>query len=97
VSHGEKGITLGLLSATLIAMAIILILALVKVYLSNQVYLVSRKIGLIESEVSALKEEQGILKMRVEQLRYKNKITDTIFSMEENKEITDAAEEETPQ
>jgi len=92
----EKGITLGILSIAMISMAIILILALLKVYLSNQIYHESKKINLIEAEVAALKEENSILQMNVEQLKYKNQITDSIFSMEENKEITDTAEEEAP-
>jgi cell division protein FtsL len=94
--HKEKGITLGILSIAIISMAIILILALMKVYLSNQIYHESKQINHIEAEVAALKEEHNILQMNVEQLKYKNKITDTIFSMEENKEITDTTEEETP-
>jgi cell division protein FtsL len=96
MSHREKGITLGVLSIAIISMVIILILALMKVYLSNQIYHESREINLIEAEVAALKEEHSILQMNVEQLKYKNKITDTIFSMEENKKITDAEEEEAP-
>jgi cell division protein FtsL len=96
MSRREKGITLGVLSIAIISMVIILILALMKVYLSNQIYHESREINLIEAEVAALKEEHSILQMNVEQLKYKNKITDTIFSMEENKKITDAEEEEAP-
>ncbi len=92
----EKGISLGILSIAMLSMAIILILALMKVYLSNQIYHESKEINLIEAEVAALKEEHSILQMNVEQLKYKNRITDTIFSMEENKEITDVAEEEAP-
>ena len=96
MSYREKGITLGVLSIAIISMVIILILALMKVYLSNQIYHESRQINLIEAEVAALKEEHSILQMNVEQLKYKNKITDTIFSMEENKKITDVEEEEAP-
>jgi len=96
MQHKEKGISLGILSIAIVSMAIILILALMKVYLSNQIYHESKKINLIEAEVAALKEEHSILQMNVEQLKYKSRITDTIFSMEENREITDAAEEEAP-
>lgn len=88
----EKGITLSLLSITLISMAIILILAFLKVKLSNQIYFQSRKLRIIEAEVAALKEENNILQMNVQKLKYKNRITDTIFSMDENSEITEAAE-----
>ena len=92
----EKGISLGILSIAMVSMVIILILALIKVYLSNQIYHESKKINLIEAEVAALKEEHNILQMNVEQLKYKSRITDTIFSMEDNKEIIDATEEEAP-
>lgn len=92
MSQKSKGITFGLLSIAIISMSIVLILALTKVYISNQIYQESREISIIEAEVTALKEESNILRMNVERLRYKNKITDTIFSMEENKEITDSVE-----
>ena len=88
----KKGITLGLLSIALISMAIILILALLKIYLSNQIYHESRAINLIEREVAALKEERSILQMNVEQLRYKSQVTDSIFSMQEDQEIINAPE-----
>jgi len=96
IHRSEKGITLSLRSVAIISMAIILILALMKVYLSDQIHHESKEINHLEAEVAALKEERNILQMNVEQLKYKSNITDTIFSMEENKEITDAAEEETP-
>jgi cell division protein FtsL len=84
MSQKEKGITLSLLSIALISMAIILILALMKVYLSNQIYHESRKVNVIEAEVLALKEENNILQMNVEKLKYKSRIEDTIFSIEVN-------------
>ncbi len=96
MQHKEKGISLGILSIAILSMTIILILALMKVYLSNQIYHESKKINLLEAEVAALKEEHSILQMNVEQLKYKSRIADTIFSMDENKEIIDATEEEAP-
>ncbi len=73
-------------------MSIVLLLALFKVYISNQIYYKSKKINKIQIEIEALKEEQNILKVHIEQLKYKNKITDTIFSMDEDKNITNAPE-----
>jgi len=84
----EKGITIGILSIAIISMSIILILALMKVYLSNKIYYESREVNSIEVEVAALREENNILQMSVEQLKYKGEVTDTIFSMEENAKIT---------
>jgi cell division protein FtsL len=81
--HREQGITFGILSITLIAMAIVLVLALIKIYLSNRIYHESRQTHLIEQEVAALREENTILHMRVEKLQYKSQIADTIFSLDE--------------
>jgi len=83
----EKGVTLGLLSIALISMAIILIISLMRVYLSNQIYHESRKVNVIEAEVAALKEENSILHIKVEKLKYKSRIEDQIFSLEENEEV----------
>ena len=83
----EKGITIGILSIAIISMSIILILALMKVYLSNKIYHESKEVNSIEAEVAALREENNILQMSVERLKYKGEVVDTIFSMEENAKI----------
>jgi len=88
-----RGITAGTLSITLIAMAIVLILAVAKIYLSNRIYYKSRHINSLAGEVAALKEENSILRMHVEQLKYKSEITDTIFAMDHEEES--AGEEKT--
>lgn len=83
-SPQERGITLGVLSIALIAMAIVLILALVKIYLSNRIYYESRQTNRLERQVAALKEENALLHMRVEKLKYKSQIADTIFTIEDD-------------
>jgi len=79
----EQGISFGVLSIVLVAMAIVLVLALIKIYLSNRIYVESRQAHLLEQEVAALREENTLLNMRVEKLKYKSQISDTIFTMEE--------------
>jgi len=78
-----KGITPGTLSITLIAMAIVIILSIVKIYLSNRIYYKSRRINSLAGEVAALKEENSILEIHVERLKYKSEISDTLFSIDE--------------
>jgi len=80
----ENGISIGLIAITIISVTIVLILAMVKIYLSDQIYHESRTINVLESEVAALKEENNILNMKVEKLRYKGEISDTIFSIEDD-------------
>jgi len=59
-------------------MSIVIALSVSKIYVSNQIYYRSKEINKLEIEVSALKEENSILSMNVEKLRYKTEILDTI-------------------
>ncbi len=78
-----NGISIGMLSVILMAMTIVLILALVKIYLSNQIYYESKKVNKMYAQVQALKAENKILEQNVEALKFKNRVTDTIFVIEE--------------
>lgn len=79
-----NGITFGMVSVIVIAIAIVLILTSIKTYLSNQIYYESKVVNKMAREVSALKAEQIMLDESVEALRFKNRVTDTIFTIQEN-------------
>ncbi|ADV46691.1 hypothetical protein [Nitratifractor salsuginis] len=79
-----RGITGGTLAIALIAMTIVVMLALVKVYLSNRIYSESRTINNLSTEVAALKEENSLLKLHVQKLKYKINIADTLFSLDDD-------------
>ena len=74
-----NGITFGMVSVVFMSMTIILILTMIKIYLSNQIYYESKKVNKIQREVAALQAENIILKQNVEALKFKNRVTDTIF------------------
>jgi cell division protein FtsL len=74
-----NGITFGMISVIMMVMSIVLILALIKIYLSNQIYYESKKVNKIQRQVEALKAEKVILQQNVEALKFKNRVTDTIF------------------
>lgn len=78
-----NGITFGMVSVIMMAMAIILILTSIKTYLSNQIYYESKTVNKMIREVSALKAERVMLKQSVEALKFKNRVTDTIFTIQE--------------
>ncbi len=78
-----NGITMGMLSVIVMGMAIVLILALIKIYLSNQIYYESKKVNKLYRQAEALKAENKILKQHVEALKFKNRVSDTIFVIEE--------------
>ena len=74
-----NGITFGMVSVVFMSMTIVLILTMIKIYLSNQIYYESKKVNKMQREVSALKAEKVILQQSVEALKFKNRVTDTIF------------------
>ena len=78
-----NGITFGMISVVMMSVSIILILAMIKIYLSNQIYYESKVVNKIQREVEALKAEEVILRQNVEALKFKNRVTDTIFVINE--------------
>lgn len=74
-----NGITFGMVSVVLMSVSIVLILTMIKIYLSNQIYYESKIVNSMKREVSALKAEKVMLEQSVEALKYKNEVTDTIF------------------
>ena len=74
-----NGITFGMVSVIVMSVTIVLILTMIKIYLSNQIYYESKKVNKMQREVSALKAEKVILEQSVEALKFKNRVTDTIF------------------
>ncbi len=81
-----NGITFKMVMIILISVTIVLILATIKIYLSNQIYYESKKVNKIEREVSALKAERVLLEQQIEALKFKNRVTDTIFILDNTEE-----------
>ena len=82
----ENGISFSLFIIIIMSMAIIVILAAIKIYFSNQIYYESRRINYIEREVSALREEKMMLENQVQKQKFKNRVADTIFVIEDMEE-----------
>ena len=80
----ENGITFGMISVILMAVTIVLILAMIKIYTSNQIYYESKNVNNMQREIEALKAEKKVLKRSVEALKFKNRVTDTIFELDES-------------
>ena len=77
-----NGITFGMVMVVLISVGIVLILTTIKIYLSNQIYYESKVVNKMKREVSALKAEKVMLEQSVEALKFKNRVTDTIFAIQ---------------
>jgi len=63
----------------IISIAIALLLLLPKIYLRNSIYYESRAIDRLQTQYGALLEENKLLSRKVEGLKVKNQILDTIF------------------
>jgi len=79
-----NGITFGMVLVIVMAMTIVILLATVKIYLSNQIYYESKVVNTIKSEVAALKAEKMILEQSAEALKFQTKVADTIFTIYES-------------
>lgn len=79
-----NGITFGMVWVVLMAVAIVLILTTIKTYLSNQIYYESKVLNKMHREVLALRAEKIMLDKSVESLKFKNRVTDTIFTIDNN-------------
>jgi len=81
--RAPNGITLKMVTIILISVTIVLILTTIKIYFSNEIYYESKKVNKIEREVSALQAEKVLLQQHIEALRFKNRVTDTIFIIDD--------------
>ena len=79
-----NGITFGMTMVIVMSVTIVLILTTIKIYLSNQIYYESKVVNKMQREVSVLKAEKVMLEQSVEALKFKNRVTDTIFVIQEN-------------
>ncbi|WP_281950957.1 hypothetical protein [Nitrosophilus kaiyonis] len=62
-----------------LSMLIIFMLTFPKIYITNHIYYTSRDINKLLDEYKALKEENRLLKQKLEKIKYKNQVLDTMF------------------
>ncbi len=67
------------LFSILLLMSLLFTFLFPKIYLQNQIYYKSRDISVLKREYDALKEENRIIKTKVEGMKFKNQILDTLF------------------
>ena len=68
-----------LLLGVLLALFTALLVILPNIYLKNEIYYQSRDIAKLYNEYSVLKEENRALKQKLEKIKFKNQVLDTIF------------------
>jgi len=77
----SRGVSLSIALLGLMCAVIVILLAIMKIFLSSQIYYESRKINELRQEATALQAEHNMLNSHIEALRFKNRITDPIFVM----------------
>jgi cell division protein FtsL len=63
----------------LLIITLVLLILFPKIYLQSQIYYKSKDIAQLKREYESLKEENSVIKAKVEEKQFKNQILDTIF------------------
>ncbi len=79
ILYPSQKMGLSYLIGVLILVTLFLATIFPKIYLQNKIYYKSREISKLKREYDALKEENRIIKSKVETRRFKNQILDTLF------------------
>jgi len=74
-----ENLSVKLLLGVLLALFTALLVILPDIYLKNEIYYQSRDIAKLYNEYSVLKEENRALKQKLEKIKFKNQVLDTIF------------------
>ncbi len=75
----EKNLSTKLLFGVFLVLFSVFLVILPKIYLKNEIYYNSRDISKLYNEYNILKEENIMLKRKLEYLKFKNQVLDTIF------------------
>jgi len=75
----ERNLDFKFLLLIYLSLAVAFSIILPKIYIKNQIYYISRDIHKLYSEDSILKEENTYLKQKLESIRFKNQVLDSVF------------------
>ncbi|MCH9740158.1 MAG: hypothetical protein K0U38_04865 [Epsilonproteobacteria bacterium] len=74
----ENGVTGAMILITLVSISLALILTLPNIYLDNQIYYESREIAHHQNIAQTLREEQTIIKNRLEEIKYRENMNSKV-------------------
>ncbi|WP_458699476.1 hypothetical protein ACKGJI_06490 [Sulfurospirillum sp. 1307] len=75
----EKNLDFKFLFLVYLSLFVAFLIVLPKIYIKNQIYYISRDINRLHSEYSTLKEENRYLKQKLDSIRFKNQVLDSVF------------------
>ncbi|MGD9969442.1 MAG: hypothetical protein AB7S65_03235 [Sulfuricurvum sp.] len=75
----NEGMGLRFLRNVFVWVFLVLIVVFPKIFINTQIYFKSREISTLTHEHDALLEENRLIRGKVEEMKYKNQIVDTLF------------------
>lgn len=75
----EKNLDFKTLLLAYLAICVAFLIILPKIYIKNHIYYTSRDINKLYTEYSILEEENRYLKQKVESIKFKNQILDSVL------------------
>ena len=75
----EKNLDYKVLATAYLGLFIALALFLPKIYITNQIYYISREIGDLSGKRDVLLKENRELRLKLERMKYKNQILDPLI------------------
>ncbi|SFV61748.1 hypothetical protein MNB_SV-12-938 [hydrothermal vent metagenome] len=70
----ENGVTGSMILITLFSISLVMLMTLPNIYLDNQIYYESREIAHYQHIVKTLREEQTIIKRKLEAVQYRENV-----------------------
>lgn len=75
----DEGMDLIFLRNVFVGIFLVLMIVFPKIFINSQIYFKSREISTLSHEHDALMEENRLIRTKVETLKYKNQVMDTLF------------------
>lgn len=75
----EKNLDFKFLFLVYLSIVVAFLVVLPKIYIKNQIYYISRDVNNLHSQYASLKEENTFLKQKLESIRFKNQVLDSVF------------------
>ncbi len=79
LGESQREISIGTFVLIILIVLLVLALFVPKIYLANQIYYKSRTINKLLDDYEILKEENRLLNQKLEKIRFKTQVLDTIF------------------
>ncbi|SFV75666.1 hypothetical protein MNB_SM-3-1101 [hydrothermal vent metagenome] len=82
ILNPEKKLDFNYFAFIFLLVIFVALLAFPKIYIQQEIYFTSREIAKLKSEHDILKEEHKTISRKIEAIKFKNQVVDTMFELE---------------